>query len=206
MSDIDLLTSAEAAEAAKMTGDGQAVRLAAMVTGISRAIVDMCGPVVIVTTTNEAHDGGRSFIRPYKTPVDSVASVTEYLGTESTSLTEETNASKPTGGFLLDNPSDHDVRIIRRSGNSDAPFPQGRRNILVTYDAGRFASTAVVDEKFKEATRAILRRLVQREGAAWARGGDPFAEAGTGGMGFFKAVSPMVHEFLFDELKTPAVA
>lgn len=205
---LDLLTLVEGYRAindevsatAATGGVDRDAELAQWITAVSRRIDDRCGPVVQRTVTDEAHDGGRHAIWLANAPIASITSLVEYDGTTATTLTAETNAAKPDDGYLLDGFGRYDRQVRRRSGNSDANFPAGRRNVVATYSAGRYASTAAVDEKFKLAAGSILRRLWHREGSAWARGGDPFAEAGAGSVGFFKAVDPMITEFLSDEV------
>ena len=174
------------------------------VPAISRRIDELCGPVVKRTITDERHDGGRHVIRLRHVPISSVTTVTEYDGTAATVLAEETNETKPDDAYLVDG-GRYDRDLRRRSGESDVNFAVGRRNVEVTYEAGRYADTASVDPKFKMTAAAILRRLWSREAGAWAAGGDPFAEAGQGQVRFHKTVDPMVREFLADELRPPAV-
>lgn len=173
-------------------------RLALWITAVSRRVDDICGPVVIRTVTNELHDGGRNTIVLDKGPVSSVTSVTEYDGTTATTLTAETNATKPTDAYLVEREG-RVVFLRRRSSDADKDFEDGRNNIEVTYEAGRYADTASVDAKFKEAASAVLRRIQKREGGAWAQGADPFARPPE--IGFFRAMDPMIEEFLGDELE-----
>lgn len=201
----DLLTAAEAAEALNLPagsviGDGERER---MVTAVSTRIDELCGPVVQITVSNELHDGGCTRIFPRFVPISSVTTLVEYSGTASTTLTAETNSTKPAAGYLIDGPrSGRDVWIRRRSGNADSWFADGRRNIDLTYVAGRAADTASVSALFKTACATILRRLHQREAGGWAIPvDDPYAY---GGVGFFKVVDPMVNELLSDELLPPA--
>ncbi|HWH31205.1 MAG TPA: hypothetical protein VNU01_00895, partial [Egibacteraceae bacterium] len=175
MSDtLDILTLAEGKTACNITGTGHDTELAQFITAVSRRIDELCGPVVNRTVTDELHNGGRGFIRPRKTPVDSVTTLVEYRHTTDTSLTEETNATKQADGFMVDEEWAHNVRIIRRTSGSDAAFPAGRRNVVLTYVAGRAANTAAVDAKFKRAAGDMLQRMWRRGAAAWSGGGDPF--------------------------------
>lgn len=170
------------------------------ITGISQRVVALCGDVVNRTYTDEAYDGGEAVIALRHTPVSSVTSVTEYSGTVSQALTAETNASKPNHGYQLVTNGKHLAELHRRSGDADGRFAAGRGNVVVTYVSGRAATTATVPPKFKLAAASILRRLWHREGAAWALGGNPFEAAGTGSVGFFRAVDPIIEEFLADEM------
>lgn len=176
--------------------------LATFITAVSRVVVDLCGPVVDQTITSELHDGGKYLIRPRVTPVSSVTSITEYQSTTGQALSAETNASKTAHDYLLHSDGHH-VTIHRRSSNTDRLFPTGRRNVDLAYVAGRAASTATVDAKFKLAASAILRRVWKREGSAWAQSSDYFGSVDdpAPGLSFFRAVKPMVDEFLHDELR-----
>ena len=58
--------------------------------------------------------------------------------------------------------------------------------------------------------RNILRRVWKREGSAWAYSPDFYANTdestAVSGGAFFRAVQPMIDEWLWDERRTPAVA
>lgn len=199
---LDVLSLAEGKTAIGIgSGTGQDTKLAQFITALSRRMDVLLGAVVIRTVTNEKHDGGKRFVRLKRAPMSltsatTITTVTEYNGTASTVLSEEDEDTKPATAFLFEPETGF---LYRRAGNSDVRFAAGRRNILVTYEAGRYATTALVDAKFKNVAASILRRLWQREAAAWARGEDPFAEGGVS-IGFFKAVDPMITELLSDEL------
>lgn len=202
---LDVLTLEEAKTALNLKLDTYThdAEVAMWVTAVSRRLDDICGPIVTRTVTEEIHSGGGSALWLYKTPVASITTLTEYSSTTGTVLTAETNTTKPDAGYLLDPEAG---RVYRRAGGGASTFTAGDRNIVVTYVAGRFAGTASVDPKFKAAAGAVLRRLWSREQGAWARGADPFLETGAGTVGFFKAVDPMVREFLADEVLPPVVA
>lgn len=208
MATNDLLTLAEAKTAVNLTtGTANDTTLALWISGVSTRIDRLCGAVVIRTVTDETHNGGRRLLQLRKAPCSetsatTITSVKEYDGTTLTTLTAETNETKPAEGFSF---SPETGLLYRRAGGVDALFASGRRNVLVTYQAGRVASTALVPELFKLAAGAILLRLWQRDQGAWAKGGDPFADSGAS-VGFFKAVDPMVREFLSDELLPQTVA
>ncbi len=175
------------------------------VPAISRRVDELCGPVVVRTVTDERHDGGGRLVRLRYSPASSVTTVTEYCDGVATVLSAEQDATLPDDGYLAETLGPTTF-VHRRCSGIAYRFPHGLQNVKVTYEAGRYATTAVVDPKFKMAAGAILRRLWSREAGSWARGGDPFVAAGEGSVGFFKAVDPMVKEFLSDELRAPAVA
>ena len=202
---LDLIDLTEGYEAINNpSGSGHDTEMARAITGLSRIIDDLCGPVVVRTVTDETHDGGAGSIWLRETPVDSVTSIVEYDGTTGTTLTAETNATKPGDGYLLE-ARRHFVRLVRRSGSGDTSFAGGRQNVVVTYEAGRYDDTGSVDPKFKMAAASILRRLWKREGSAWAQGGNPFS-ADVGSPGFFNAVDHIVSEQLAREKRPPVVA
>lgn len=132
--------------------------VATYVTSVSRLLDQACGPVVRRTVTEE-YDGGRSCVILRQFPVAAVTAVTEYRGTAAAILTEETAATAPGDGFLLSDSG----KLYRRSGKADALFASGRRNVVVSYSAGRYDDTASVDERFKRAAMVALRNLWSRE-------------------------------------------
>lgn len=173
------------------------------ITGISGRVDKLCGPVVQRAVTGERHNGGRSKVLLDLQHVASVTSVVEWAGTTQTALTAETDSTKPASGFLLD--GDIYAWVWRRSGNSDATFPAGRRNVVVGYTAGRYTATATVGETFKLAAGSVLRRIWKREQSSWAQTPGFFedTENPAAGLGFYKAVDPMVKELLCDEMLPP---
>lgn len=202
---LDVISLDEAKDAINQTSVSTTdSELALWITAVSQRFDRLCGPVVKRSVT-ELHDGGETFIRPRTTPLAEVTTLTEYVSTTGTVLSEETNATKPSNGYLIDAPWTHDVRIRRRGSGGDSLFPWGRNNVELVYNAGRADSTSDVDEVFRLTAGAILRRLWSREQGAWSTGGDPFAEAGGGQMRFHKTVDPMVREFLADEMRPPVV-
>lgn len=196
----DLVTLAEGYRALndKVSADAGAgsydTILAQWITAISRRIDDVCGPVVNRTITSEQHRGGRETIIPLHRPVSSVSSINEYEGTTAQALAAENLAGGVTTGndYWLD----PDTSIIYRRSSGRRWFFASNR-VIVTYVAGRAANTAAVDAKFKLAAGSILHRLWARDAGAWARGGDPLGPDGE--IGFFRAVDPMINEFLANE-------
>jgi hypothetical protein len=206
----DLLSLEEARRAVNLPSPAsentQDTTLQLFVTGLSGRVDKLCGPVVQREVTGERHNGGRSKVLLALQHVSVVTSVVEWAGTSSTTLTEETDGTKPAAGFLLD-PGEGDIYawVRRRSGNGDATFPTGRRNVVVGYTAGRYADTASVDETFKLAATAVLRRLYKRESSSWSQSPSYFedTDAPAAMVGFYKAVDPMIKELLCDELLPP---
>lgn len=209
---LDILTSAEATRAA-LHGDAAGAHgedIARMNTAVSVLIDELCGPVVHRTVT-EYHDGGQSVIWPRQTPLSTVTTVKEWDGTTLTTLTADTwGTAGNADGYLIEQSGSyaHDARIYRRSSGSNAYFGTGHRSVELVYVAGRAATTADVSARFKEAAAAILRRMWKREGSSFAYTPDFYAntDEAAATMPFFRAVVPMVDEFLADERKPPSVA
>lgn len=201
----DIVTLAEARTAINLgSSTSHDDELGQWISAVSERIDDLCGPVVQRTIQDETHDGGTPAVVFDELYGASAESVLEYQHTTETELTEETNASKPADAYLLDQVGAGVTYLRRRTAGTDSRFPSGRRNVVVTYTAGRYETTDAVAAKFKIAVGAILRRLWQRDQGAWSTGSDPFDAQAS--VGFFKAIDPMVHEFLEDELRPPAVA
>jgi hypothetical protein len=203
MATLDVLTLPEAKDALNVSQtkpiNDEAITL--WVTAISLRMDELCGPVVQRTISNEVHAGGECSILPLYRPVSSVTTIVEYSGTGSPqSLAAETfttnSATVTANDYYLDPVTS---RISRRSSGYAGTFAGTR--VVLTYVAGRAATTAAVDKKFKVAAGAMLRRLWSRESGAWARGGNPLAGEQAGSIGFYKVIDPMVAEFLADELQ-----
>lgn len=159
MSDtLDLLTLTEAKTAIGTTiaATDLDTIIATYVTTVSRTLDANCGPLVTRTITNEAHNGGGYTIRLSYNPAASITTVTEYQGTTAVTITQQTPGTLPDNGYVLDTPSGY---LYRVQGGADAYWYQGRNNIVVTYSAGRFASTSVVDARVKQAAGMLLRHL-----------------------------------------------
>ncbi len=166
MATLDVLTEAESLAA--VNASATTATLTNLVTAVSQQLDELCGPVVVRTITSELHDGGRPTILLRNLPVSSITTVTEYDGTTGTTLTAETNATKTTANYLHLGTAGEVAsgRIVRRSNNADYVFPAGRRNIDVTYVAGRAATTSAVAPKFKQAAAMMLRNVWVSEQAS----------------------------------------
>lgn len=206
---LDILDEAEAKRAAFGTDAAAAAhteQVARAITAVSRRIDALVGPVVQRTVT-EYHNGGSGSIYPYKTPVVSVTTVTEWNGSTQTALTADTwGTAGAANGYATDG-AGHVFRILRQTSGYGSTFLAGDRSVRLVYEAGRFATTADVDPLFKEAAAEVLRRLWNREAGAWARGADPFDTGdGMGTSRLFRAVDYVVDELLAHEKPPPAVA
>jgi len=153
---LDVVSLTEARTALDVSsGDTENIEM--LITAVSRQLDTRCGPIVGRQVT-ETVDGGRHLIHLRHTPIlaGSTASVVEYDGTNPTTLTADTNTVHNSTGFLIDYPTG---RLLRRSGGGYARFPWGTQNIVLTYTAGRYATTAAVDAKFKQAALLLIRNL-----------------------------------------------
>lgn len=160
---LDVLAIGEAEKAINVPSGSHTTELEQAITAVSRRIDEVCGPVVIRAVT-EYHDGGESVIVPRETPVSDVTTLKEWDGSTLTTLTEDAFGSAGnTNGYWIrrDGADSHGVEILRRSSGNAARFVTGE--VELVYDAGRYANTASVDRRFKQAVASILRRLWDRE-------------------------------------------
>jgi hypothetical protein len=203
-STYDLLTLDEAKAAlniplADTTFDTE---LHAYITAVSQRIDDLCGPGVKRSVADEVHDGGDSLIFPNETPVASIGEVVEYSSGTGTTLTGETNTVA--GTYVLEGAGTHLSLVRRRSSWSDAPFVAGRGNVMISYVAGRFDSTADVSPLFKQAAAKTLSWLWRGDqGAGTATFG---GVEGTSLFGLGFALPNSVVELLAYERRPPVVA
>lgn len=136
--------------------------LAVYITSVSRLLDEVCGPIVQRMVTGESHDGGdgERYVYLDEFPVVSVTTLTEYRGQVAQVLTEEAVTTSPSNGFVVDYSTG---KVTRRSGKIDWAFPPGRKNITATYEAGRYADTDSVDQRFKMAALITIKQLWSRE-------------------------------------------
>lgn len=134
-----------------------------LVTTVSRRLDDLIGPVVQrAVTGEEVHAGCSSWIELASGPVSAISSVVEYQGTTAVTLTAETPGVQPTEGYRADryspNPSLMSGLLVRRcSGSTRYWWPEA--SVVVSYTAGRVASTTQVEARHKEAAALMLKNL-----------------------------------------------
>jgi hypothetical protein len=90
--------------------------------------------IIPTTYTNEVHSGGGPTIVLFNTPIVSVTSIIEYVGTTAFALTASEAGVNQTYGYSIDNAA---AGIISRRWNGMVgSFIGGRNNVVVTYQAG----------------------------------------------------------------------
>lgn len=158
---LDVVTLAEAKDYLGIDETSNDTRLASVITAVSRRLDDKCRPIVkrtIAVRTYAPCGGMDLWVEPsliYTTPA---ATVTEY-DTDGAAqvLTLETYDTKPEFGYALEPRTGvgggYTGRIRRSYFGSSRSWGH---NVRVTYDSGRYASTATVDPLFKEAAAVIL--------------------------------------------------
>lgn len=202
MADTDLLTLDEASTMLGVAGDADLTLLQTYIATASKAIDDRCGPVVVRPMT-ETHDGGSASIWLSAPPIDAISDVHEWDGATDTGCSEELPFAFPVPyipehGYKVDMLSG---RLDRRRNGTAARWAAGAGNVLVLYTAGRYATTADVDGRFKQAAFMIVRQLWTREQASGTvTYGTPDVWVPT------YAVPNAVDEILAGELRPPAVA
>lgn len=120
---------------------------------------DIVGPIVS-RSCDEYHDGGALAVRLLQYPVLAVSLVTESYGAGyNRTLTEQplNGSGFDAFGYTLDKT---DGRLIRRVSGHESVFAPGRRNVHVTYTAGR---TTPLNGNLLLATRRLVRHLWQSE-------------------------------------------
>lgn len=196
MATRDLLSDAEARQ---VLGVGaadisKAEALERAITAVSDRITAAVGTIVYGTIT-DLFDGGCRTVW-LRQPVAQVVNVVEYDSTTASTLTAESNTSKPSDGYYL---GTLNGELTRRDNNTDSWFPQGRNNVLVNYVVGRAATTATVPERYKEAAAITLKnwwRMYESGAARVAEYDVPQASFPT------FAVPKAAKELLADEWRT----
>lgn len=166
MATNDILTAAEAYRALNITVASEqtavATHLGELITEASLYIDDLCGPVVKrdVTETFLEPVGAQFLKVPPGSPTFTVtfASVTEYNSGTATVLTAEDFDTSGTYRFVA-----RTGTLLRRTSWLNAPW--GPQEVIVAYNAGRYADTASVSQKFKGACRKVLLHKWQNRGS-----------------------------------------
>lgn len=156
----DVLTFTEGRAALKKhTATLDETTLASWVTAASRRLDTLVGPIVRRSVSEELDGWAEPTLYLRYFPNTAISSVIEYSGAVGSELVEETRGALVDG--YLAQPYEFDPAFLgnelhRRVGGLDANWAPGRRNVVVTYIAGRFADTASVDPLFKRAAGLML--------------------------------------------------
>lgn len=202
--DVLTLTEAKAALNIDVSKTGQDTDVALFVTAVSRRLDEALGPIVHRTISGEEHTGATAEIHLRHYPVASVTTITEYHGTTAQALALEDFPDTLTANDYRLVDDGRWGRIQRRTSGRTARFADP---VVVTYVAGRAATTAAVDARLKLTAGSVLRRLWDREKGAWAKATNPFDAADDGArIRFFNAVDAVLAEQVPDELDLPMMA
>lgn len=198
MAATDVVTRDEAKAALNITTTDFDAELDAYISAVSGSLDKLVGPIV-KRTVNETRDGGDRSIWLYEYPIVSITSVTEYDDLTQRILVAESNTAKSANDYAIVLRSG---QLKRRSSNMPWRFPCGAGNIVIVYEAGRYADTAAVDARFKLAANLMLANL-------WR------VEQGQGTATFGAAIEPVfgstffipnrVREILQNDLRPPVV-
>lgn len=161
---------------------------------------DLCGPILSVAC-DEWHDGGWASVRLLQAPVIAVTTVLESYGAgynRTLSNQPLDGATYDAFGYTVDL---KDGLVTRRISGRDGPFAAGRRNVHVTYTAGR----AVIPANILRASRYLIRWMWQMElRGQRAAAGTPREDVSTTPGGFL--VPNIVLEALANERRLPGIA
>lgn len=202
--DVISLTEAKRALNIQSTDTTQDTELASYISAVSQALDDRCGAIVKRTITatyapDEYRNGSLILTEApaSRTADNSVTTVTEYSGGTAQVLTAETVSASSSYDYAF-NP--RTGIISRRSTWGDTTFAS--QNVVVVYVAGRYANTASVSQKFKQAAAIMLTHLWR--GEQGVGGSATFTPLASGIPTF--SVPNAVLELLEGELRPPAVA
>jgi hypothetical protein len=131
--------------------------LRSAILGATPIMEDLVGPI-LSRSCDEWHDGGAPTVRLLQAPCLSVATVVESWGTFTRTLTAQPldGTGFDAYGYTVDL---NDGILQRRVSGQSGIFNPGRRNIHVTYVAGR----TVISENILKATRRLVRHFWQQE-------------------------------------------
>ena len=161
----DWLTLSEAkkvlsAKASASNSDGV---IASVISAASRTLDKAVGPAVRRVVVDEVHSGGGRSVELRSGPVYSISSVVEYQHGSATTLTLNAPGTYPTNGYHAA-PYKPQPELNLRSGLLFRTYTGHRGtfwcmddNIVVNYVGGRYADTASVDARFKEACKVVVK-------------------------------------------------
>lgn len=178
MAAFDVLTLAEAKLTLKIADTDVSfdALLTPAITNVSRQIDRCVGPVIKRAVTAELHDGDDcEGVWTRYMPVFAITTVTEYRAGVPTVLVAEAPGTLVDGYLALPyeyDPSLFSGHLERRATGRPKHFANGRLNIAITYTAGRVDTVDLVDPRYKEAARIILRNLWRQEEQSIGQAGE----------------------------------
>jgi len=188
------------------TDTSQNSEIQGFIDSITRVVETIVGPVNS-TPYVEWHDGGSDTIVLKHVPVVSIDAITEYAGTSPTSLAGEALDASPATFSAAGYQFNPETGVVYRT-NMGAPyrFPAGRRNVKVSYHAGRSEVPANVREAALELIRLHWRP--QRSGGpSTLPGGDRSDEGDLQGQTILGFLVPgKVLDTLIPDRVPPSVA
>lgn len=195
MATLDVLTFEEATAALKgVRGGSELTRVASLLTAISRRLDDYCGPIVkrAVTDTFVGQTRGALYL--------SGKAYGGVLTTVTEAYSSETPVAVVSTDYVVD---DGPTAAVSRWAGYWAP------RVVVTYEAGRFASTETVEPLFKEAAMMLLQHMwrpaVGARAETYELPGGGLAEVPGSRIPSF-GLPNVVKDLLADEKLPPAVA
>jgi len=158
-------------------------------------------------TVTEIHPGGDPYVVLEQVPASrtsttTLATVREWLGGTATVLTEETLAASSSAAFLFE----VETGILYRRSNFGPSWFPSRSRVEVVACAGRFADTASVDARFKEACGIVVAHLWRAKAAGPAVAQESLSD-GAAHYGVAPwAIPKAAKDLLRDELRPPVLA
>lgn len=131
--------------------------LRTLIASVTPIMEDICGPI-LSAAKDEWYDGGARTVRLNYAPIISVQTVSESYGNFVRTLTDQPldGSSFDAYGYTVDLV---DGLLHRRASGRTGIFQPGRRNVRVSYTAGR----SVIPDNILYATRRLVRFLWQQE-------------------------------------------
>ncbi|MGZ4617174.1 MAG: head-tail connector protein [Frankiaceae bacterium] len=150
----DLITLADAKDFLKITSSNSDARIQGFVDTANEVAQFYCGDLLSKSYT-EYHDGGDRAIYTRHTPVQSVTSLSEYVGSITYTLTNQPlGQSVDAWGYTIDDPAAG--RIVRRTASGLVwRFAPGVGNVTITYTTG----VAAVPPQVMTAVEIIVKHL-----------------------------------------------
>lgn len=163
----------------RIRGDADDDKLREFVAAASAVATYYCGDLLPQTYT-EAHDGGDEAIWLRHTPVQSISSLSEYLGNITYTLTNQPlGQSVDSWGYTLDDPAAG--RVVRRSASGLVwRFAPGVQNVRVTYKTG----TGMVPPQVRKGVEFVIRHLWATQRGPMPPAADPDSEQTVPGIGY----------------------